>query len=108
MYVHDRLPPYRKTLQVGKNGSKIPSKWSLLVEAGTQLLKAALKDSHNEKFVLLADTAIPNDSFAMTYDALTDDPRPVFDYIPFAAKAQKNPHGPLHLVVRNRHYDDRE
>ncbi len=102
VYIHDNLPAYQKTLHVGKNGAKVTSKWSSLMQSGTQLLKEALKDASNEKFVFLAETALPSQSFDAIYEDITAQGRPVFDYVPSSKGSNKGARTVVHWVVLDR------
>lgn len=64
---------------------KIPTEWGKIVKAELALLKAALKDPANEKFIFLSESTIPFKPFSYVYSYLTKNSLSEFTYTP-------NPH----------------
>jgi len=64
---------------------KVPTTWTNTMKAQIALLKEALKDPANEKFVFLSESTIPLSTFENTYVKLLRHPHSEFNY-------RKNPH----------------
>ncbi len=64
---------------------KVPTQWDKTMKAQVALLKEALKDPDNQKFVFLSETTIPLQNFDDMYNRLMKHDRSNFHY-------QKNPH----------------
>src|SRR4029078_5027143 len=60
----------------------VPTKWGdiSLVEAESELYKAALKDKSNAYFILLSDTCVPVRSFNYIYNRIKRDERGIVNY----------------------------
>lgn len=64
---------------------KVPTTWANSVEAQVALLKEALKDQKNGKFVFLSESTLPLQSFDTVYTTVMADSKSIFSY-------HKNPH----------------
>ncbi len=78
---------------------RVQTTWANTMKAQIALLKAALKDTHNEKFVFLSESTIPLSTFEEAYVKLLRHPYSEFTY-------RKNPHGnrrfgPLSDIYKN-------
>lgn len=60
--------------------AKIPTTWDMLIEAELGLLREALKNPDNEKFVFLSESTIPLQTSPVVYDTLMRHPHSEFYY----------------------------
>ena len=71
VYIHskDKMPKdsYFKRCEIP---AKIPTSWSKIMKAFIELLREALKDPSNEKFVFLSESSIPLKTFDQAYNHL--------------------------------------
>lgn len=65
--------------------SKVPTTWSNTMRAQIALLKEALKDPDNVKFMFISESTIPLTTFDVVYQRVTQTPHSIFMYHP-------NPH----------------
>lgn len=63
----------------------VPTSWAHTMKAQIALLKEALKDPQNDKFIFLSESTIPLQNFAKVYKTLRATPKSIF-------KTQPNPH----------------
>jgi len=75
IYIHYKNDIKLKYLNRYKLSNTVPTKWGdiSLVYAQKLLLKEALKDTTNYKFIFLSDACIPIKNFDYIYDFLTND-----------------------------------
>lgn len=60
--------------------AKVPTTWEKITGAQLQLLKDALQDPQNEKFIFLSESTIPLQSFDFVYQKLMNHPHSLFSY----------------------------
>jgi Core-2/I-Branching enzyme len=65
--------------------TKLPTTWSNTMRAQIALLKEALKDPDNTKFIFISETTIPLATFDIVYQRVLQTPHSIFMYRP-------NPH----------------
>lgn len=63
----------------------VPTSWANTMKAQIALLKEALKDPHNAKFIFLSESTIPLQDFSLVYKTVNGTPKSMF-------KVQPNPH----------------
>lgn len=63
----------------------VPTEWTYTMKAQIDLLKQALQDSHNNKFIFISETTIPLQSFDYAYNKLISDKNSRFRFY-------ENPH----------------
>lgn len=92
VYVHTKNPlPASSPFKAYEMPNPQPTTWANTMKAQIALLKEALNDPLNEKFVFVSETTIPLQTFDKTYAALMEHPESMFYFTP-------NPH-----VHRNVH-----
>lgn len=86
VYVHAKnsLPP-TSPFKAYELAHPVPTTWSNTMQAQIELLKEALKDPLNEKFIFVSETTIPLQPFDKTYAALMEHSESLFYFVP-------NPH----------------
>ena len=64
---------------------KVPTEWERPMKAQVALLREALKDPKNDKFIFLSETTIPLQDFETVYERIMITNKSIFQYWP-------NPH----------------
>ena len=84
IYCHVKNPENIKSEWLKKNIIKdlVPTKWGYLTKAMINLMKAALNDKDNLKFILVSDSCLPIKKFSELYNFLSKDDKRV-SYINF-------------------------
>jgi hypothetical protein len=99
IYVHAKNPlsatSYFKAHELSHTE---PTTWANTMRAQIALLKQALKDPLNEKFIFVSETTIPLQTFDKTYATLMGNPESFFYFVP-------NPH--VHRNVNSFMLQDR-
>lgn len=86
LYVHAKYEiPASSLLHPYRIPETCPTTWANTMRAQIALLKEALKDPDNDKFVFVSESTIPLATFDMAYQRLTATPHSIFMYRP-------NPH----------------
>ena len=81
LYVHSKKPlPEHSFFKSFELESKIPTTWANTMEAQVELLRIALENEKNEKFVFVSESTIPLQSFSEVYNALMSDPNSLFHF----------------------------
>jgi len=71
IYVHAKnLMPSDSYFKQYEIHNKIPTTWANTMRAQIELLREALKDPHNQKFVFISESTIPLQNFQTVYDKL--------------------------------------
>ncbi len=88
VYVHSKngLPedsPFKKN-----EIPTVPTRWGYLMKAEIELLRAALQDPSNTKFVFISDSTIPIQSFEFCYNHLLSHPYSEFTVEPNRHKSK--------------------
>ena len=75
IYCHPKNPNKVKTPWLKDNNIKnlVPTKWGYFTNAIINLLKAALDDKDNTKFMIVSESCLPIKSFKIFYDFLKND-----------------------------------
>lgn len=75
IYCHPKYPEKIKTTWLKKNiiTNLVPTKWGYFTNAIINLLKAALQDKENTKFIIISESCIPIKSFKTFYEFLSND-----------------------------------
>lgn len=75
IYIHPKYP--EKITWHNKNiiENLKPTGWGFIVEAYIELMRKAIKDPDNYKFITISESCIPIQSFDKFYDAVTNDSR---------------------------------
>lgn len=92
VYIHSKLE-FTQTSAFKKYeiAEKQPTTWANLMRAEKALLKEALKNPENEKFVFASESTIPIQSFDFVYETLMKHPHSQFDFWPNPHKGRKFP-----------------
>lgn len=69
----------------------VPTKWGYLMKAQVELLRAALRDPSNKKFIFVSDSAIPIQPFTFCYEHLFSHPYSEFVIRPNFHTSRKFP-----------------
>ena len=81
LYVHPKHPvPENSFFKPFELSETVPTSWLNTMEAQIALLKEALKDPANEKFIFLSESTIPLQSFEFVYNSLMSHPCSQFYY----------------------------
>lgn len=75
IYCHPKNPDNVKTMWLKKNiiNDLKPTKWGFFTDAIISLLKAALNDPDNTKFIIVSESCLPIKSFTNFYNMVTND-----------------------------------
>lgn len=68
---------------------RVPTRWENTMKAQIALLREALKDPNNTKFVILSETTVPITSFKYAYDRILRHPYSEFYYALYPYPAEK-------------------
>lgn len=102
IYVHSKDPiPADSFFKKYEIDTKVPTRWETTLEAQTELLREALKDPLNEKFVYLSESTIPLQPFDIVYERLMEDSRSQFFYEPNPHPERSFPPLAEHLIYKN-------
>lgn len=102
IYVHSKdSVPRNSFFKKYEIEAKVPTTWECTLLAQTELLKEALKDPKNERFVYLSESTIPLQSFHTAYKRLMGDSRSQFFYTANPNKERVFPPIPPTLVYKN-------
>jgi hypothetical protein len=83
IYVHSKQElPQRSFFRQFEMAEKVPTTWANTMHAQRALLKEALKDATNQKFVFVSETTIPVASFERVYHDLFRTDKSIFDFWP--------------------------
>ncbi len=83
IYIHSKYPMLSDSaFQQFEIPVKVPTTWKNTMNAQIELLREALKDEDNQKFVFLSETAIPLQSFDFVYETLMAHPKSQFEFWP--------------------------
>lgn len=86
IYAHAKNPlPESDFLYPYRIAETVPTSWSNTMRAQIALLKEALTDPDNEKFIFVSESTIPLARFDTMYKKVTETPHSIFMYYP-------NPH----------------
>ena len=81
IYIHPKQPlPRDSFFKPFELSQTVPTTWLNTMQAQIELLKEALKDSTNEKFIFLSESTIPLQSFDDVYTSLMSHPFSQFYY----------------------------
>ena len=82
LYVHSKYPlSYTSFFKPYELPVKIPTQWETTMRAQLELLKYALKDPDNYKFIFLSESTLPLCLFDQVYTELIKHPYSEFNYI---------------------------
>lgn len=99
VYVHAKSPlPSTSCFKAYELTKTEETSWANTMRAQIALLKEALKDPLNEKFIFVSETTIPLQPFEKTYATLMEHPESMFYFVP-------NPH--VHRNVNSFMLQDR-
>lgn len=88
VYVHSKEPlAETSAFKQYEIPEKVESTWANTMKAQIALLKQALKDPLNEKFIFLSESTIPLQSFDTVYDFVTSTDKSIF---PFCANVHQD------------------
>lgn len=73
VYVHSVEPPAHPFFKSCRIAKIVPTSWSIHVKAWQELIRVALKDPANEKFVFISESCVPLYSLNHIYAVLTKD-----------------------------------
>lgn len=82
IYIHSKTKQKKSIFKKHEIKAKIPTTWQNTMRAQIALLKEALRDPDNQKFVFLSESTIPLQTFDYVYKTLTADNLSRFDYYP--------------------------
>ena len=89
IYVHSKEPlPDNSNFKSFEIAVRVETTWENTMRAQIELLREALKDSTNEKFVFISDTTIPFHTFETTYEAFMSTSQSIF---PFCLNPHQDP-----------------
>ncbi len=81
LYVHSKHPLSDNSFfKKSEMTYKVPTTWANTMNAQIALLKEALRDPHNEKFVFVSESTIPLATFDEVYKAVMETPKSIFNY----------------------------
>lgn len=60
--------------------TKVPTTWANTMQAQIELLREALKDQSNKKFIFLSESTIPLQAFDYVYEKVMSNPQSIFGY----------------------------
>ncbi len=90
LYIHSKQPLSKKSFfKRNEISRKVPTSWANTMQAQIELLREALKDPANEKFIFASESTLPLQSFNDIYQTLMSTPNSLFKYYrnPFAARS---------------------
>jgi hypothetical protein len=82
IYIHSKYPMRNSAFKKYELPTKAPTTWANTMRAQIELLKAALKDPKNTKFIFISDSTVPLQTFDYVYDSLMKHPHSQFDFSP--------------------------
>ena len=86
IYIHSKEPlPNSSFFKPYEMETKVPTTWENTMKAQFELLKEALKDPDNAKFIFLSESTIPLQTFDVVYNKLMTTDKSIFAFVP-------NPH----------------
>ncbi len=83
IYIHSKESmPNNSAFKQFELPTKIPTSWTNTMDAQMELLREALKDKDNQKFIFLSETTIPIQTFDFVYETLMASSKSQFDFAP--------------------------
>lgn len=82
IYIHSKYPMVNSVFKKYEIPKKVSTTWKNTMRAQIELLKEALKDPLNSKFVFLSESTIPLQAFDYVYQTLTKHPYSQFNFLP--------------------------
>jgi hypothetical protein len=80
LYIHSKEPLKSSAFKHHELLRKIPTTWENTMRAQIELLRVALQDPYNYKFIFASDTTIPLQTFSYVYNTLMQHPYSQFDF----------------------------